>query len=1196
MSLIFARLSYLHKQTKTEYTCQEENIDCTLLEGIKDRGGIVQNSQAKGSQFVILSTVCSTDEEPDSELSLFTKNQEFIIQANKEFVWSNVEQYLPKAMFWFKPNYCVQLGARYIIKQMIGSNCTTAYINQIMQKKEKIIYKSFLNTYFLAKQVYTGQFLNNDLGLSDEFKTDCLNSLLEIANLNRGKTGCYQIPGSILKDLGDPGYVQNKAFIYDNKWHKRGDTSRELCMVLAYYQCIICKQHYSESNILWKHIEEHDIYTCNKCGLQVETYEKLLYHYLTLCRSVVFADMCIGCDELQNQCECGTNFNKIIDDIESYLVKVNKSTFFTSDLLSIIVNYNGNKEKQLRFNHIRLGDGIFGEIQASKQIIELLPKIEVKNNMVLYNNEKITWREITRHLEKHFENMLTMNKLMIKKLLEFTKNCTLCNRINVDYIHYAFNHPVMFDGREFANNIVSYRSINTRYFLQDLEQVKIPRGLQCILCQHKYVHETADYKLKLIVDHLMNNHNKDSGGGQKCPEEISTTCNNESMTTLDFMLHTATLHFSKVRDVIQLGLAQEVSGQFIGGKQTNKPLDIEEQHLSKVIINMNDLSLGKNIGTEKDTIHEIDINNMTNQKKIKFAGSETNNDLEDFKTDDDKRSVKQVEWEHQCFNEDHKRPVMFETALRLKQHILKEHKCPLCAFATMLNADMLVHYQIHEVQSTCTVCYKKVNDLVGHLKSIHAQCVACKIYFEDRQQLKLHEPTCGNFIHNITENKNIEQATEGSLAMDSTDLEGNFSNILIRLLESSNLSVMQKTGGTKIIKQFAAESAISKNRLRLENISVRRKDALFFDIPSFIHSEKSNLPKVLTACSNIKEIDKFDASCETAKQNAVQNFEAMDGILCQMEKYILLGSLNEKQAVSVFELFVTQRIIDEISSYCNEEFKCLSYVAIIETAQFLYIPLNLEFFESKVMAYKQEIEETFLEFASRVYRHLKLCSRLKNVKVRAEYIETNRCKILKNSLPPQVLESVLKKESLFNSFTSRELLDHVVSYSHQSKTRYKSDHFSVRKINTKSGTLRTGDKGLKNGDMRPRSINSRFNKKYVPDMATQKIPAKRFVNYRAEIDKLDLPKISCFKCLGGHFMDQCTVYKYCPLADKMCYADVQGKKVAMGFHKKVHCKHPQPTRPPMGGQFSSKQGLNKISKNQAEVNSEKNKFKKISMP
>jgi len=407
---------------------------------------------------------------------------------------------------------------------------------------------------------------------------------------------------------------------------------------------------------------------------------------------------------------------------------------------------------------------------------------------------------------------------------------------------------------------------------------------------------------------------------------------------------------------------------------------------------------------------------------------------------------------------------------------------------------------------------------------------------------------------------------------------------------------MQKSGGTKIIKQFAAESAISKNRLRLEIISIRRKDALFFDIPSFIHSEKSNLPKVLTACANIKEVDKFDASCETAKQNAVQNFEAVDSILCQMEKYILLGSLNEKQAVSVFELFVTQRIIDEISSYCNEEFKCLSYVAIIETAQFLYIPLNLEFFESKVMAYKQENEETFLEFASRVYRHLKLCSRLKDIKSRAEYIETNRCKILKNSLPPPVLESVLRKESLFNSFSSRELLDHVVSFSHQSKSRYKSDLFSVRKIHTKGGTLRTGDTVGYNGDNKPRPVNNRFSKSYESHMANRKFPTKQYINYRAEIEKLDLPKVTCFKCLGGHFMDQCQVYKYCALSDKMCYANVQGKKLAMGFHRKTDCKHPRPNRPLMKNQFKGNQGLNRNNKKYTGVNNEKDKFKKIAMP
>ena len=48
-----------------------------------------------------------------------------------------------------------------------------------------------------------------------------------------------------------------------------------------------------------------------------------------------------------------------------------------------------------------------------------------------------------------------------------------------------------------------------------------------------------------------------------------------------------------------------------------------------------------------------------------------------------------------------------------------------------------------------------------------------------------------------------------------------------------------------MIQRFASESKITKNRARLENISVRKADSLFFDIPNFIHVERSNLPKVL---------------------------------------------------------------------------------------------------------------------------------------------------------------------------------------------------------------------------------------------------------------------------------------------------------------------------------------------------------------
>ena len=106
-----------------------------------------------------------------------------------EFIWANAEQYLPKAMFWFRSSFCVQLGVRYNIQQMVGSSCTHAYINQLMHEKEKIIYRSFLIQFLLAKQVCTGLFLNNSVGSFNEFKTECLKGLLEIANLNRNGMG-----------------------------------------------------------------------------------------------------------------------------------------------------------------------------------------------------------------------------------------------------------------------------------------------------------------------------------------------------------------------------------------------------------------------------------------------------------------------------------------------------------------------------------------------------------------------------------------------------------------------------------------------------------------------------------------------------------------------------------------------------------------------------------------------------------------------------------------------------------------------------------------------------------------------------------------------------------------------------------------------------------------------------------------------
>ena len=89
-----------------------------------------------------------------------------------------------------------------------------------------------------------------------------------------------------------------------------------------------------------------------------------------------------------------------------------------------------------------------------------------------------------------------------------------------------------------------------------------------------------------------------------------------------------------------------------------------------------------------------------------------------------------------------------------------------------------------------------------------------------------------------------------------------------------------------MIQKFASESKITKHRARLENISVRKADSLFFDIPNFIHVERSNLPKVLQAVGNVDANSKFDGRSESAKKSAVKNFELLDIILAKMEKNI----------------------------------------------------------------------------------------------------------------------------------------------------------------------------------------------------------------------------------------------------------------------------------------------------------------------
>ena len=109
----------------------------------------------------------------------------------------------------------------------------------------------------------------------------------------------------------------------------------------------------------------------------------------------------------------------------------------------------------------------------------------------------------------------------------------------------------------------------------------------------------------------------------------------------------------------------------------------------------------------------------------------------------------------------------------------------------------------------------------------------------------------------------------------------------------------------------------------------------------------------------------------------------------------------------------------------------MTFKQILTTAQFFYIPLCLRTFERVVLGYQIiKNAETFLEFSSKSFRHLRLCSRLYTELEREQYIESNLKKLLKFSLPVPLLATLQRKESLYHTFSSSEIIDHYVSFSH----------------------------------------------------------------------------------------------------------------------------------------------------------------------
>ena len=374
--------------------------------------------------------------------------------------------------------------------------------------------------------------------------------------------------------------------------------------------------------------------------------------------------------------------------------------------------------------------------------------------------------------------------------------------------------------------------------------------LQCEWCKVFYrIDNNRKCNVVQCLGHLQMHHESDYVPEQKCTEITVKKCNEVTeMNLYDRAVHCLRFH---VTDTTQL--YSVLMCQMIDTKAQPGLLEPEDEDNCNAIMQFAQYCKQKYVAPDA-YIAPTTIIKEAERKQVTI-----NDNLHE---------------RHYCRNENPEVPLMFYTPEELQQHISVQHKCSYCDFATMYDSDLRKHIAIHERKIICAICNKQVLNMQHHLNSAHKQCVACLNYFIDRQQLQVHEPKC-KIVQANTFNDSIKGKAnkENSLEIDSKNIESSFSNLLISMLESSSLPQAEVMQGKKVISSFAAESKIAKNRVRLENVSLRRNDALLFDVPDFQHSSKSNLPKVLAAVGTVQEHEKFDATSEQAKRNAINNFE-----------------------------------------------------------------------------------------------------------------------------------------------------------------------------------------------------------------------------------------------------------------------------------------------------------------------------------
>ena len=440
------------------------------------------------------------------------------------------------------------------------------------------------------------------------------------------------------------------------------------------------------------------------------------------------------------------------------------------------------------------------------------------------------------------------------------------------------------------------------------------------------------------------------------------------------------------------------------------------------------------------------------------------------------------------------------------------------------------HGNVKNCNTECDLCgsvYEEANKL-KHYIAYHQQCSSCKVWFAGWPELNKHESSCKNVVESTTINR-VEQTSfvtqhdeNMSLNIDKSSIDSNFSCALIGMLEATNLPKEKKEVISRAIEKHASESLIAKHRMRGDGFSQFKYVSLLFDVPTWCEPGKEQVSKIQALLGPIKETDIFSAKENESNRNAIRNYELILTILKRLEKVIVLCNLSQSHGKVLLQDFLDKEVQDSICVYQKCEFQDLSYKKILETIQYLYVPIDLTKLESKILSYRPEKGETMFVYAARVRRHLNICSKSLSPSERNEYCESHLRRLIRQNLSHELSLEVTRKESVFSPFNSQELLDIII----EANKKMSADAECV--FNT--------------------SIMTRRDTSKQPGQGMSEMSRSRFRQLGPKFNPKDL---TCFLCLkiNNHISRDCPEYKDCSLASTLCY--IRGEP--HGFHHRESC-------------------------------------------